>query len=233
MYHSNEEVEVWERKWDGFRLKYFQEVGRPSISRISNLSLIQKYFLEVLFKAVSFSNISSLSAIPWFVWELKRGGGIADLWDLEKCECHWCIYIHIYTYSQGGCAQVKSNPPFINSWEPSWFLQLMGSVGEKRLTLNSLRMFATMMETPLKEAPMTPATGCWWSWYQDDNDYTTLQWPWRQWWELAWVVLVQAAPHDWNHLDSWYFGNFGQLDIWTRSETWPDIVLLIFFIYTR
>ena len=28
-----------------------------------------------------------------------------------------------------------------------------------QLTLNSLRMFATMMETPLKEAPITPATG--------------------------------------------------------------------------
>ena len=114
----------------------------------------------------------------------------------------------------------------MNSWEPSWFLQLMDSVGEKRLTLNSLRMFATMIETPLKEAPITPATGCWWSWYQDDNDYhccfkrrlisicskqafnrtisykrkfgstewsflkghiyTTLQWPWRQWWEPSW-----------------------------------------------
>ena len=45
---------------------------------------------------------------------------------------------------------------------------------------------------------------------------------------LAWVVLVQVAPHDWNRLDSWYLGNFGPLDIWARSETWPEIVLLIF-----
>ena len=36
---------------------------------------------------------------------------------------------------------------------------------------------------------------------------------------LAWVVLVQVAPHDWNRLDSWYFGNFGQLDIWARSKS--------------
>ena len=45
---------------------------------------------------------------------------------------------------------------------------------------------------------------------------------------IAWVVLVQVAPHDWNRLDSWYLGNFGPLGIWARSETWPDIVLLIF-----
>ena len=53
------------------------------------------------------------------------------------------------------------------------------------------------------------------------------------WCAVAWVVLVQVALHDWNRLDSWYFGNFGQLDIWARSETWPKIVLLIFFSSTR
>ena len=47
-------------------------------------------------------------------------------------------------------------------------------------------------------------------------------------WLIAWVVLLQVVSHDWKRLDSWYFGNFGLLDIWARSETWPEIVLLIF-----
>ena len=36
---------------------------------------------------------------------------------------------------------------------------------------------------------------------------------------VAWVILLQVAPHDWKRLDSWYFCNFGKLDIWAKSET--------------
>ena len=45
---------------------------------------------------------------------------------------------------------------------------------------------------------------------------------------VEWVVLLQVAPRGCSPLDLWYFCNFGPLDIWARSETWPEIVLLIF-----
>ena len=48
----------------------------------------------------------------------------------------------------------------------------------KENTLNSFRIFATMMETPLKAAPMTPATGCEGSW----------------WGEQEFVLLVTLEP---------------------------------------
>ena len=48
------------------------------------------------------------------------------------------------------------------------------------------------------------------------------------WSAVEWVVLLQVAPRGCSPLDLWYFFNFGPLDIWARSETWPEIVLLIF-----
>ena len=83
---NNVEVKVRERKWEGFRQKEFPR-NPPSISSISNLSLIQKFLQEAIrFYNLYMSSISYLSPIPGLVWELEGGGGIADLWDLEKCD---------------------------------------------------------------------------------------------------------------------------------------------------
>ena len=71
-----------ERKWEGFRQKYFQEV------RLFHFKYFQLVYNTKVFPRnppFLFQSIFNHSAKPWLVRELEGGGRVADLWDLEMC----------------------------------------------------------------------------------------------------------------------------------------------------